>query len=76
MMIHPYMPAGTILALTETLPFPSNMVPSVLEMAVLQEYYSQEYARVQRKYEFGVYASEVLKLYFPAGQGIITNIGA
>ena len=74
LMIHPYLSAGTLVALSETLPYPNNNVPNVLEVETMQEYTSYDWARTQRKYEFGIYATEVLKFYFPAGAGIITNI--
>lgn len=74
LMIHPFLPAGTMCGISEVLPYPNNNVPNVLEIEALQEYASFDWARAQRKYEFGIYANEVLKLYFPAGVGIITNI--
>jgi hypothetical protein len=73
-LVHPYLPPGTIIFLSERLPYPNNMVPNVLEMEMQQEYADFEWARTQRKYEHGVYANGVLKHYFPAGCAVIRSI--
>lgn len=73
--IHPYLAPGTILALSERLPFPNNNVPNPFVVDVRAEYAQYDWALVQRKWEFGVYASECLKVYFPAGCGSIVGIG-
>lgn len=73
-MIHPYLPPGTIIFISERLPYPNNNVPNVLEMEMQQEYADFEWARTQRQYEHGVYAMGVLKHYFPAGCAIIRGI--
>ncbi len=73
-MTHPFLPAGTTLMISERLPFPSNQVPNVFEVDVRQEYTQYEWALVKRRYEYGVYASEVLKVYFPAGCAVLTGI--
>jgi len=73
-MVHPFLPPGTILFLSERLPYANNNVPNVFEVETQQEYADFEWARNQRKYEHGIYANEVLKLYFPAGSGIIRNV--
>lgn len=72
--IHPYLPPGTIVLLSERLPYPNNNVANVLEMELQQEYADFEWARTQRKYEHGVYANGVLKHYFPAGCAVIRGI--
>jgi hypothetical protein len=45
-------------------------------MDVLQEYTMFEWARVQRKYEFGIYHREVLKGYFSKAQAVIVCVKA
>jgi hypothetical protein len=74
--IHPNMPAGTILMLTEKLPYPMSNVSNVMQIRTRQDYYQIEWPLRSRKYEYGVYADEVLQHYFPPSMGIITNIGA
>lgn len=73
--VHPYLPAGTIIALSELLPYPNTNVATVLEMEMLQEFAQYDWAVTQPKYEFEVRALGVLKHYFPAGCGILTNVG-
>lgn len=73
--LHPNLPAGTILGITKTLPYPLANVPNVMRILTRQEYYQLEWPLKSRKYEYGVYADEVLQHYFPPSMGIITNIG-
>jgi hypothetical protein len=73
-LTHPYMPPGTILVLTERLPYPNSEIDSVFEMDVLSEYLELEYAKTSRKFEHGVEVMEVLKCYAPATCGVITGI--
>ena len=73
--IHPNMPAGTILFDTKELPYPVNNITNVRQIRTRQEYYQIEWPLRTRKYEYGVYADEVLQHYFPPSLGVITNIG-
>jgi hypothetical protein len=73
--IHPNMPAGTILFTTGALPYPMSGVGNVMQVRTRQEYYQIEWPLRSRKYEYGVYADEVLQHYFPPSMGVITNIG-
>lgn len=75
-VIHPYLAPGTILFLSERLPFPRTNVPNPFELDMRREYTQYDWAMVQRKFEFGVYASGCLKCYFPAGTGAIVGIKA
>jgi hypothetical protein len=72
--IHPNMPAGTILFTTSRLPYPLSNVSNVFQVRTRQEYYQIEWPLRSRKYEYGVYADEVLQHYFPPSMGVITNI--
>ncbi len=72
--IHPYVPNGTILFPVYALPYPNNQVPNVWEVETLQEYTQYEFALTSRRYEFGIYAQEVLKGYFPKAQAAIVNV--
>lgn len=73
--IHPNMPPGTILAITERLPYPLSNVSNVMQVRTRQDYYQIEWPLTSRKYQYGVYADEVLQHYFPPSMGVITNIG-
>ena len=71
--IHPYLAPGTVIALSERLPFPRANVPAAFQLEILREYTQYDWAMVQRKYEFGIYGRECLKVYFPAGCGSIVG---
>jgi len=72
--IHPNLPAGTILATTSKLPYPLSNVANVFQVRTRQDYYQIEWPLRSRKYEYGVYADQVLQHYFPPSMGVITNI--
>lgn len=73
--VHPNMPAGTILFTTKSLPYPLAGVGNVVQIRTRQDYYQIEWPLRTRKYEYGVYADEVLQNYFPPSMAVITNIG-
>lgn len=73
--IHPNMPAGMVFFSTSKLPYPVSGVGNVVQVRTRQEYYQIEWPLRTRKYEYGVYADEVLQNYFPPSMGVICNIG-
>jgi len=75
--IHPNLPPGTILLHCQNLPayYQNNEVPQVAEMHCRKDYYEQEWPIRTRRYEHGVYASEVLAIYATFGLGVIKGIG-
>ncbi len=73
--VHPNLPAGTILMTTKMLPYPLAGVGNVVQIRTRQDYYQIEWPLRTRKYEYGVYADEVLQNYFPPSLALITNIG-
>ena len=72
--IHPNMPAGTILFVTNTLPYPMSGVGNINQVRTRQDYYQIEWPLVTRSWQSGVYADEVLQTYFPPSLGVISNI--
>jgi hypothetical protein len=74
--IHPNMPAGTVLMTTSKLPYPLANVTNVMQIRCRQDYYQIEWPLRSRKYEYGVYADEVLQHYFPPSMAVIQNISA
>ena len=74
--IHPNMPAGMMFFNTSRLPYPVSGVGNVVQIRTRQEYYQIEWPLRTRKYEYGVYADEVLQHYFPPAMAVIANIGA
>jgi hypothetical protein len=73
--LHPNMPAGTMLFDTDVLPYPLSNVTNVKQIRARRDYYQIEWPLRTRKYEYGVYADEVLQNYFVPAFGSITNIG-
>jgi hypothetical protein len=73
--IHPNMPQGMILFTSMSIPYPVSGVGNVVQIRTRQEYYQIEWPLRTRKYEYGVYADEVLQHYFPPSMGVIANIG-
>lgn len=73
--IHPNMPGGMMFFSTSKLPYPVNGVGNLVQIRTRQEYYQIEWPLRTRKYEYGVYADEVLQHYFPPSMGVIANIG-
>lgn len=76
-MLHPHIPAGTILAWANSLPtqYKTSNTPRVAEVRTLKDYHQYNWPMITRKREFGVYAMEVLVVYAPRAIGAITNIG-
>jgi hypothetical protein len=73
--IHPNMPAGMIFFTSLKLPYPVSGVGNIVQVRTRQEYYQIEWPLRTRKYEYGVYADEVLQNYAPFSMGVIANIG-
>lgn len=73
--VHPNMPAGTILMTTSALPYPLAGVGNLMQIRTRQDYYQIEWPLRTRRYEYGVYADEVLQHHFPPSMALITNIG-
>jgi len=76
-MIHPAIPAGTIIMWAKDLPsqYQSNNVPNVAEVKTRKDYYQIDWPLRTRANEFGVYAEEVLAVYAPFAIGVINNVG-
>lgn len=74
--IHPSLPPGTIFGWANNLPaqYNSPNVPNVAEVVVRQDYYQIDWPIVTRSQQVGVYAEEVLALYYAPAVGIINNI--
>lgn len=73
--VHPNMPAGTLLMTTTTLPYPLAGVGNLMQIRTRQDYYQIEWPLRTRRYEYGIYADEVLQHFFPPAMAVITNIG-
>jgi hypothetical protein len=71
---HPNLPQGTILVTTDTIPYPLSGISNVVQVRTRQDYYQIEWPLRSRKYEYGVYADQVLQHYFPPAMAVITGI--
>jgi hypothetical protein len=76
-VLHPNVPAGTILAWSPTLPlqYQSNGVSNVAIVKGRRDYHSILWTPITRKYPMGCYAEQTLVVYAPFALGAITNIG-
>src|SRR5487761_483990 len=74
-MLHPNMPAGTVLFRTKTLPYPGNNAGRLLQFRARKSLYTTLWPQRSRKYEFGIYQDGVLQNKAPFAFGAITNIG-
>jgi hypothetical protein len=72
--LHPNLPAGTILFNTKVLPYSLSNVPNVNQIRTRRDYFMIDWPWQSRRYEYGVYADEVLQCYAPFAVGQIANI--
>ena len=64
-----------VLMTTAMLPYPLAGVGNLMQIRTRQDYYQIEWPLRTRRYEYGIYADEVLQHYFPPALALITNIG-
>ena len=72
--VHPNIAPGTIMFYCDNLPYKLSGVNNVVQIRARQDYYQIEWPLRSRKWEYGVYADEVLQNYFPPAFGAIYNI--
>lgn len=75
LVVHPNMPAGTLLFYTDALPYELSGIDTVARMLMRQEIYQLEWPLVDRSYQYGVYGDGVLQHFAPFSLGVITGIG-
>ena len=73
-MIHPYAVPGTVLFYSDSIPYPLSGVGNVIQIKTRRDYYQLEWPVTKRRYEYGVYADEVLQNYAPFAFAILQNI--
>jgi hypothetical protein len=74
LVVHPNMPPGTMLFRTISVPSYLDGITQLCRVRTRREYYQIEWPLRTRKYEYGVYADQVLQHYFPPSLGILKNI--
>jgi hypothetical protein len=72
--VHPDMPDGMIVFYSDNVPYPLSGVQNILQVKTRRDYYQIEWPLRSRKYEYGVYADELLQNYFPPAFGVLKNI--
>ena len=72
--VHPFLPAGMLLATADQLPYPVNEVGRVWQMRLRRDYYSIDWPITTRAYPYGTYMDGFLQHYFPPALGLIFNI--
>ncbi|WP_020658389.1 hypothetical protein [Amycolatopsis benzoatilytica] len=72
--VHPYMPSGTALIRSRTLPFPDNNVGETSQVVAVQEYMSVDWPQIQFTYDQSTYWFGTLVNYAPAWNSVITGI--
>ena len=73
-MVHPFVPAGLIVATAKELPYPVNGVSIVNQVRLRKDYYEIDWPITTRSYPYGLYADEVLQNYFQAALGFLGNL--
>lgn len=73
-MIHPFIPAGTILFWSDSIPYPLSGVGNTIQIKTRRDYYQLEWPVTKRRYEYGVYMDGVLQNYVPIAFGVLRNI--
>jgi hypothetical protein len=71
---HPFMVNGTVMFLTDELPYEMNNVTNVMQILTRQDYWQNEWPMITRARQFGVYSDQVLQHFFPPSMGVITNL--
>ena len=73
-MIHPFIPAGTIVFWSDSIPYPLSGVGNTIQIKIRRDYYQLEWPVTKRRYEYGVYLDAVLQNYVPIAFGVLRNI--
>ena len=73
-VIHPYVPAGTMIFWSDSIPYPLSGVGNTLQIKTRRDYYQLEWPVTKRRYEYGVYMDGVLQNYVPIAFGVLRNI--
>jgi hypothetical protein len=73
-IVHPNMPAGTMLGWSNSVPYPLNDVGEIVKKKLRRDYWSIDWPMVKRRYEYGLYADGVLQCYAPFAFCVINCI--
>lgn len=78
----PWVPQGTIIAMTDRVPYPNSDIQEVCEVETLEDYNHYEYgvSRVSGqdnggpRYDYDVRCNEAFKNYAPVAHGVLSNV--
>jgi hypothetical protein len=73
--LHPNMTPGRILYWSDSIPYPLSNVRNVIQVKTRRDYYQIEWPLIDRTYQYGVYADELLQIYAPFAFGVRDGIG-
>jgi len=73
-MLHPYMPPGTMLFYSQKIPYKLSNVANPINVKCRRDYWQFEWPFITLKYEYGVYMDGCLEVYFPPAYGMLYNI--
>ena len=74
LIAHPYMPAGTALVHSKTLPFPDSGVSETVQVVNVQDMIVLEWPQIQMSWDASTYQYGTVAFRAPAWSGAITNI--
>jgi hypothetical protein len=72
--VHPYMPAGSSLIWSKSLPFPDSEISNTIVAKNVQDYLYQAWPQIQFTYDASTYQLGTLVFYAPAWSGAITGL--
>lgn len=72
--VHPYLPQGTSLVLSRSLPTPDSQVPAPFQMVLPQDYLAIPWPVIQHTYDQSSYGFGALVHYAPAFSGVVKDI--
>jgi hypothetical protein len=73
--LHPNMTPGRILYWSDSIPYPLSNVRNVIQVKTRRDYYQIEWPLIDRTYQYGVYADELLQIFAPFAFGTRGSIG-
>ena len=74
-IVHPNMPAGTILFYCDNIPYAlETNVKNPIDMYMRRDYYQIDWPQVLRSYDYGIYCDGVMRNMFTPAFALLTNI--
>lgn len=74
-LLHPNAVPGRVYYYSESIPYPMSNIRNILQVKTRRDYYQIEWPLIDRTYQYGVYADELIQLYAPFAFGMRDGIG-